>query len=441
LDSRVAHQLPHWTKPKGRLIITSYLPRFFGSADRLPRRKPNETQANFIRHGHADWDPGHLPDPYRQLPAQHLEQFDFSGSNGKTPSGGVTADASGNFYGVTSAGGEFKAGVVYEIGPAPSGAPETVLHSFSGSNGDGANPIGDLIFDGVGNLYGVTQFGGSSDFGTVFELSPPSSPGGAWTETVLYSFQGIPSDGAQPVAGLAFDSAGNLYGTTSRGGVDNAYCDGNGGCGTVFELSPPSLPGGAWTETVLCFFQGEQDGNEPMGGVIFDQAGNLYGTTYLGAYNDGNGGTVFELSPPSGPGGAWSETTLLTLKSADGGRPEAGLTLGPGGALFGTASSGGLYGGGTVFKLEPPSSPGGHWSFGAVYNFAPNAGVPAASITFDNPNTLYGTSSGGDGGGVYQISTSGGTVTYTYYYLGTGTTAGVTLYNGALYSTSVAGGH
>src|SRR5579872_5143050 len=145
--------------------------------------------------------------------AQHERQFLFAGSNGANPFGGVTFDSSGNLYGSTSGGGKTGLGTVYEISPGGNNqATQTVLYNFTGTNEDGANPRGDLIFDPAGNLYGTTYRGGTFNLGTVFELSPPLSHGETWTETVLYSFQGLPADGSAPTAGLAFDALGNLYG-------------------------------------------------------------------------------------------------------------------------------------------------------------------------------------------------------------------------------------
>jgi len=215
----------------------------------------------------------------------------------------------------------------------------------------------------------------------------------------------------------------------------------SGGCGTVFELSPPSAPGGNWVETVVYFFQGSPDGRQPLGGVIFDQAGNLYGTTNLDGYGLG---IVFELSPPSEQGGPWSET-ILTRFGGDqaGGKPAAGLTLDVDGILFGTATFGGKYGQGTVFRLKPPSVSGGVWSLGDVHDFADSGGEPLAAMTLDNSNTLYGTFAGG-GGGVFQITNTGDTATYEllYSFAADGSPrAGLTLYKGALYGTTNAGGY
>jgi uncharacterized repeat protein (TIGR03803 family) len=375
--------------------------------------------------------------------AQHVQQFNFSGANGSDPTGGVVVDSLGNFYGSTYVGGTSRLGVVYEISPTSnSGATETVLYNFTGSsNRDGANPRGDLIFDNAGNLYGVTQLGGTLNQGTVFELSPPSSQGAPWSETVLYSFQGPASDGAQPVAGLALDGAGNLYGTTSLGGVGSENCD--GGCGIAFELSPPAAQGAAWTETVLYFFQGGgpgnigDDGSNPLGRLIFDQMGNLYSTTSMGGSI--GGGTIFELSPPAQSGGAWSEAILYSIGEGGSGAPQAGVTWGPNGALFGTT----LFGpgsGGAVFRLQPPSKPGGNWSFAVIY--AASTGI-FSGVTISNPHTLYGITGADDGTVVFQISNADGRVTVTTYGGVSGFDPGATMiiYNGAMYGTTEGGGY
>src|ERR1035438_3767949 len=149
-------------------------------------------------------------------------------------------------------------------------AQETVLHSFNSNRVDGTTPVASLVLDAAGNLYGTTENGGTYNQGTAFELSP--TVGGGWTETVLHSF-GNGTDGANPYAvNLIFDAAGNLYGTTDQGGI---Y-----GYGTVFDLSPSQ--GGGWTETVLYSFGNGTDAKAPLGGLIFDSAGNLYGTTLAG---------------------------------------------------------------------------------------------------------------------------------------------------------------
>ena len=218
--------------------------------------------------------------------------------------------------------------MVFELTPAAGGTwTEKVLYSFSGGT-DGDQPAAGLIFDAAGNLYGTTYVGGTSDNGTVFELTPAG--GGTWTERVLYNFNG--TGGAIPQAGLIFDAAGNLYGTTFAGGTYNL--------GTVFELTPAG--GGTWTEQVLHNFGNGTDGGGPWAGLIFDAAGNLYGTTrYGGSYG---GGTVFRLN-------AQGETLLYSFSGADGANPIAGLVLDAAGNLYGTTYLGGASSQGTAFEI------------------------------------------------------------------------------------------
>src|SRR5579862_599150 len=185
----------------------------------------------------------------------------------------VVADAAGNLYGEI---GMHIDGAIFEVYSSGGIWTEKVLYQFQGGN-DGSGATGGMIFDASGNLYGTTYAGGGSancsrGCGTVFELSPPSMPGGSWTETVLYSFEGGPADGASPMGALIFDQGGSLYGMTRWGGGGNCPVNDNTGCGTVFRVTPPSEPGGPWTETVLYSFQGGEDGNAAGGaqnGVIF----------------------------------------------------------------------------------------------------------------------------------------------------------------------------
>ncbi len=364
--------------------------------------------------------------------AQNLQSYSFYGQNGSYPSGGLVRDNAGNFYGVTaSGGGAANAGIVYEI----NSTFEATLYTFQGNsngNSDGANPIGNLIFDSAGNLYGVTTQGGISTCtggcGTVFELSPPSSPGGAWTESVLYRFQQNSStDGAFPMAGLVFDTGGNLYGTTEvNGGVE--------GVGTVFELSPPSEPGGVWTETLLHTFQNyPTDGAYPVSQLILDSAGNLYGTTQNGGAN--TYGCVFEVSPPSQPDGAWSETVLHSFYKMDGTNPMAGLTWGPGGALFGVTTIYGPNSWGTLFRMYPTGQ--GTWNYYVVFGFS-SGDSPTSPVVFASPTTLYGTTN--SGGIVYEISYSGGKATFTELANPGASDAQLVLSQGAIYGTTSSGG-
>ena len=211
--------------------------------------------------------------------------------------GGLALDSAGVLYGVTGNGDN-----VFSLTPPPgnSGAwTENVLHSF-GSNGDGDLPAGTLVLDNNGALYGTTDQGGQFGAGTVFQMIPPAAPGGAWTESVLYSFQGT-SDGANPIAGVTLDSTGALYGTTQYGGDFACTYNDNYSCGTVFKLIPPLSQGNAWMEQTLHSFAGGSDGAYPGEAPLLLLDTTIYGTTTVGGYNGspcyGVGcGTVFEIT-------------------------------------------------------------------------------------------------------------------------------------------------
>jgi uncharacterized repeat protein (TIGR03803 family) len=349
--------------------------------------------------------------------------YDFKGSpnDGADPlDSGLLMDNEGNLYGTTYDGGS-GSGTVFELSPTGTGTwNETVLYNFGSQSGDGGHPAATLNIDNVGNLYGTTTDGGSGNGGTVFEMSPPVTTGGAWTETVLYEFCSLANcaDGQNPYAGVSFNSgAANLFGTTESGGSD--------GEGTVFELSPKptggcpdgSNPGTGYCETVLHSFtggiDGSVDGEGPFRGLIPDKAGNLYGTTEDGG--SGNGGTVFEVSPPTATSGAWSETVLYNFCSVasctDGEIPLAGLIIDSAGNLYGTTSSGGSGKGGTVFEVSPPTATGGAWSETVLYNFCSatsctDGEFPVGGLSMDSSGNLYGaTGTGGSQGGgtVYEL--------------------------------------
>jgi uncharacterized repeat protein (TIGR03803 family) len=248
------------------------------------------------------------------------------------PIAAVIRDAAGSLYGTTSQGGPFSSGTVFKVDTTGS---ETVLYTFTGGRGgtDGYYPDGALIRDAAGNLYGTTQLGGNYSFGTVFKLDSTGK------ETVLYRFRGG-SSGDQPVGGVIMDKAGNLYGATQGGGY---YFD-----GTVFKLNPVG------NKTVLYHFGSGEDGSLPVAGVIADTAGNLYGTTAYGG--DFNSGTVFKLDKTG------KETVLYNFTGgADGALPVAGLVRDAAGNLYGTAYFGGdsgsncsgVGGCGVVFKIAP----------------------------------------------------------------------------------------
>jgi len=214
------------------------------------------------------------------------DTYSFHGGlDGSGVYGALILDRAGNLYGTTAGGGYGKAGTVFKLTRSSPQWDKTILHTFQGSD-DGAYPWLGLAFDGAGNLYGTTLYGGSANFGTVYRLTP--TPDGNWNENVIYAFQGG-TDGQWPYGSVAVDGAGNVYGTTSFGGL------GSSAYGTVFRLTPSG--DGQWTKTILHTFSGP-DGAFPDAGLTLDSEGNLYGTTNEGgAYQFQNGGVVFEITP------------------------------------------------------------------------------------------------------------------------------------------------
>jgi uncharacterized repeat protein (TIGR03803 family) len=276
---------------------------------------------------------------------QYKHLASYHGDQGYTAEGNVIADPQGNLYGVTYDGGANDNGTVFEISPSASGAwTYQVLYSFQ-FGADGSSPIGPLIIDASGNLYGMTELGGDSVYGTIFELSPDGS--GGWTEQVLYSFSDG-TDGSVPT-GLILAPDGSFYGTTYSGGgkgnCQNAFHDSY--CGTVFHLTSGT---NGWTESVLYAFAGGSDGGGPTGNMAFDRNGNLYGTTFAGGQNAN--GTIFELTPQTDE--SWSETILYRFAGGrDGKGPESGILIDSRGNLYGTTTGGGFQNNGTVFELKP----------------------------------------------------------------------------------------
>jgi uncharacterized repeat protein (TIGR03803 family) len=329
------------------------------------------------------------------------------------------------------------------LGAPVAHAQYNVIFNFAGASG-GAFPydVSGLTFDHRGRLYGTTFYGGAG-FGLVFQLT---SSGSGWTFTPLYSFQSG-SDGAYPFAGVTFGPDGALYGSTYEGGGGGC---GNG-CGTVYRLTPPATACKTaicpWNETVLYRFTGGTDGANPHGGVTFDQAGNLYGTTVFG----GSGlGTVYQLTPAHG---SWTESVLHNFGGGtDGTEPDGGVVFDNAGNLYSTATGGGQYGYGTFFQLTPSGS---GWTENTLYNFSggTDGGVPFAGPTIDSSGNLYGTTSQGGGapgygGTVYELSSSGGNWAFTVLYTFTGIdNGGLAPYaglvidsTGSLYGTTGAGG-
>lgn len=365
------------------------------------------------------------------------------GTDGSLPFGNLTLDSAGNLYGTTSAGGNDSGsggrGVVFELSPVSGGGwSESALYAFAGGK-DGETPVGGVVFDTAGNLYGTTNFGGTNNLGTVFELSPAS--GGGWTHQVLYSFTGG-DDALYPNGGLTIDAAGNLYGTSYNGGTSDL--------GTVFEVSP--VFGGGWSESVILnggtargrsfatnivpdnagnlyvaayaggssnagavyrlthtssgwhsgviytFLDGA-DGSDP-GGLLFQSPGRLFGVTQSGGTY--GYGTAYELTPATG--GLWTKTILRNFGVTEGDALYLtnALVVGPSGQLYGTSGSGGAHGNGTVFELAKVS---GLWKEKILYNFGVNLGGPTGSVILEGGN-LYGLSHNGGSfgaGGIFEI--------------------------------------
>ena len=268
-------------------------------------------------------------------------------------------------------------------GAARATSTEQVLYSF-GPFPDGASPEAGLVFDGAGNLYGTTYNGGTHDVGTVFELLPRA--GGGWNETVLYSFTGG-ADGGRPVSTITLDGSGHLYGTTQFGGT---------GSGVVFELSQS---GGSWTGKVLHTFGSGTDGKQPLGGVIFDGFGNLIGTTSVGGAK--NDGIIFELTPSKT---GWSETVIHAFTGGnDDSSPVGKLTKDHLGRIYGT-TRGGV---GSIYRLTRGTA--GHWLYQQLYCFCNGGGVsPYGGLAVDSLFRIYGTTFGGFGNGnVFQLAFDG----------------------------------
>jgi uncharacterized repeat protein (TIGR03803 family) len=250
-----------------------------------------------------------------------------------------------------------------------------VIHAF-GAGDDGAAPgYGALIFDQAGNIYGTTEAGGSNGAGTVYELT---KSGNTWTENILYSLAGPPDDGFQPTGGVAFDTAGNLYGTTATGGAN--------GDGTAFEISPSN---GGWSETGLYSFSNNGTGTYVTCSPVLDGSGNLYGTTWIS-------GSVFEITRS---GGHWNASPIYAAPHFGSLAP---LTMDAAGNFYGVSGvgsdDGNSSGGGFVFKL---SHSNGSWMLMDLHDFTGSDGkTPIGPVTIDSAGNLWGTAEfGGQGCG------------------------------------------
>jgi len=364
-----------------------------------------------------------------------------NGPDGGEPAAGLTMDRAGNFYGTASTGGNSAGlcsyqnphgcGTVFKLSRKGSGWVFTPIYTFSGL--DGAKPQARVIIGPDGTLYGTTYEGGGNvdgcngyGCGTVFNLRPPAASCKSalcpWTETVLYSFEGF-TDGVEPTFGdLLFDGAGNIYGTTPHGG--------QGDHGTVYKLTHTN---GGWTETVVYRFQGGHDGATPYGGLVFDQAGNLWGTTaFGGTYNNG---TIFELVP-SGDG--WTESVVYNFFGAtDGANPYAGLIVDQYGNFYGATYG---YDGTTpkVYELSPSN---GGWTFTTLYSLGTNQGI-IGKLAMDTAGNLYGTNFY-DVPEVFRLTPSNGGWTLTGAWGGMGSAPfGNVILDGSgnLYTTASNGG-
>ena len=387
----------------------------------------------------------------------------FTGAtDGSHPQAGVTIDHSGSLYATTTAGGyeggncaSSGCGAVVKLIQNASGWTVVPLYAFQGGAG-GFLPDAPVMTGPGGALFGTTSAGGVDNngygYGTVFSLSPPAhacqSISCPWTETVLYQFAGL-SSGWQPSLGnLTFDPEGNIWGTTMDGGSNGCY--GGFGCGVVFKLTPTQQ---GWTETVVYSFTGGGDGAYPVSGVVFDHAGNIYGTTTGGGTGNCNSyvggcGVIFKLSPSEN---GWAESALYQFSGgADGGVPVGGLTFSASGALYGTTELGGT-GNGTVFELAPV---GIEWTLNTIYTFpGPGIAGPTANLVLDAAGNIYGTTLNGPpnyppcAGSVFELSLSAGVWQYQLLYCFSGGMDGGSPYspvtlgaNHTLYGTTYSGG-
>lgn len=333
-----------------------------------------------------------VPNVSAQSKYKNLHTFN-GGNDGRVVQSGLVLDPAGNLYGTTDGGGTNNGGTVFRLTRNADGTwTESVLYSFcSLSNcSDGMEPMAGLILDQAGNLYGTTRTGGPNNGGTVFKMT--ANLGGTWTESVLYGFCSLSNcqDGNWPEAALMLDQAGNLYGTTIYGGAHQE--------GTAFRLMPNE--DGSWTESVLysfCSMTYCPDGRNPVAGLISDQTGNLYGMTQYGGNSSGNG-TVFKLTPHQN--GSWTHQVLHRFCSrsncSDGGFPLGALILDQSGGLYGTTSAWPTEG--LVFKLTQNKR--GGWTEQVLHTFCfrtscYDGDYPTSTLILDHQGNLYGTTASG----------------------------------------------
>ena len=323
----------------------------------------------------------------------HTVLYSFTGgADGGEPYKGVTLDANGNLYGTAVTGGsgscEGGCGVTYKLTKVGDSWTQTVIHAFTGGD-DGSGPGSRVTVDNRGDVYGMTPTGGANGLGTIYRLHP--KPNDTWTLRVIHAFTGG-SDGSSGSAGQMIIRNGHLYGAATTGGS---------GYGTVFELKPTSA--GEWSFKTLYAFQGQPDGSFPYGALLFDAAGNIYGTTYYGG-SDGIG-SIYKLTRSGG--GSWTEEILYSFRTGqDGNSSISNLVFDSTGSLFGTTSEGGL-GSGTIFELSP--GPNGTWRESLPHSFAgsPDGAFPYAGMVSAGGDVFYGATvhGGVDGEGtVYKFT-------------------------------------
>lgn len=329
--------------------------------------------------------------------------------DGAVASAGVTFGPDGALYGTTLFGGSGPCpggcGTVFRLTKTRAGVTETVIHTFQGELADGQTPTSSVAFDAAGNLYGTAE-GGMHGCGIVYELSPAKS--GQWTESILHNFDtfngsddGCINDGNfSPTGALIFDKSGNLYGTTIQGGGGDTNFFCSNGCGTVFQMTRQG--DGTWRETVIHSFPhsgASSDGSNPQVGVLMDTAGNLYGTTFLGG--EAGSGVVYQLQAAGN--NTWKENILFTFTGdSTGFYPYGELVLDNSGNLYGTTSAGGNCNScaGTVYRLTPQGQ--GAWKETVVHFFGlanPSDGVFPQGLLKDNHGNLYGSTQFGGGSG------------------------------------------
>jgi uncharacterized repeat protein (TIGR03803 family) len=359
------------------------------------------------------------------------------GTDGASPYAGVTIAPSGVLYGTAEGGGTYGAGTVFKLRQVNSSWLYTPLYEFTGVSGE-SFPQGGVVFGPNGALYGTT-FGDLETYGTVFELTPPPTFCGTvlcyWNQTVLHTFTGTAGGGGPQVENLVFDSSGNIYGTTQAGGMYNA--------GTMFELTPS---GGGYTESILHSLGHGTDGRNPLEGVVFDTAGNMYGTAPYGGTGNpeectGSCGMVYQLVPSNG---GWVENVLVNFDVTNGKNPFANLIIDSSGNLYGTTASGGQNGGGVVYNLAPS---GGGFSYSVLYSFS-SCGSKGG-LALDAASNFFGVCSGGGAhqdGWVFELTncSQGCSVIDLHDFSGSDGSgpygAPVLDANGNLYGTTTSGG-